>query len=156
MSRKAAKPDATNEGAQSSFAFEAIGVTKLVFTEVQKVDSDDDKATLAAGGSLKHLEQGKIDVELRFRVGPHPKRPYVVEIDVVGRFSSSGSSTEELHQFCTVQAPSIMFPYVRHYINTASSMGRFGGIVLPLMNMQAVFPPDSWKLDGQNPDGQSE
>lgn len=134
--------------AEAPINFDGIGIVRLTFTEVPVTEAPEPggQVSLAAGGSLRYVENGKAEVQLDFRVGPHPKRPYLIEVSVVARFRSE-LPEEEFHQFCGSQAPAIMFPYVRQYINTISSMGRSGGIVLPLMNTQMIFPPNSWNTE---------
>jgi preprotein translocase subunit SecB len=131
----------------SGIRFERIWISHLTFQEVElapEAERGDGQAIFGAAGGMKVTDDGgAAEIRLQFSVKPNnPKRPYEVQMTINGRFASD--DPEALLTFCKSNGPAVMFPYVRTIIHEVSGTGRFGTIVLPLMNMQVVFPPENW------------
>jgi preprotein translocase subunit SecB len=139
-----------------SFSFERMWLSSLTFDHVKPPqmsgeDSPEDKSiTLGISGTIAVFE-GSAETTLRFRIEPNPKRrPYLIKIEVVGRFTSRTASREQLRDFCAESVPSIMYPHVRQIVWNLTLHGREGGLKLPLMNMKNVFEQTGWEEADQS------
>jgi preprotein translocase subunit SecB len=134
------------------FQFERFNVVRLIFQEVPKV-------ALAEGEQWAppHAIQMSINVtvgvsdallaQVRLVLGvkPDPRvKPYEIQVEVVGQFSTKNGTRDQLAGFCRSVGPTILFPYVRQLIDGVSSNGRYGKVRLNPTNIQAVLGATEW------------
>jgi preprotein translocase subunit SecB len=130
----------------SGFSFDKLWIARFLFQEVPvpENESPDEEVKLRVGGGIGLFDHSA-EVKLEFWITPNlRKKPYLIELAIVGRFSGKDVTKEQLVRFCQSNAPAIMFPYVRQSIQSITANGRAGAFHLPLMNMLGVFAPDEW------------
>lgn len=142
---------------ESNFYFDRIGVARFVLNEVAlqpveegKSRSDYKQVTIQFGAGISLLANGKADFRMQLRVVTDPRsKPYEIELELVGTFSTQSGDSDALLAFCQSSAAPIMFPYARQIVNEVTSNGRFGPVRLALMNFHGVLAGGIWEQDGQ-------
>lgn len=82
---------------------------------------------------------------MRVVLVPDPaKLPYRVSVEVVGRFSITGGTPEQLETFTQVNAPVILFPFIRAVVHEATANASRGPLRLNPMNLQELIKPGGW------------
>lgn len=89
----------------------------------------------------------KADVTFSVQVeGDRKWQPYDLMLAVSGQFAGSeGVTVHELDAFAKLNAPVILFPYVREIIHRTTSDGRYGPIQLHPMNLSQYLESEKWK-----------
>jgi len=149
--------------ARPTFEFRTMIVTRLVVEEVvsdlapvlkgedrqRKYDSNigvTAQAHVADDGSECRLT-------LTLKVVPDQRvKPYRIELTVEGSFGGKNVTAEQMFRFCRVNAPALLFPYIREIIDRSTSDGRYGRVRLAPLNMAMLLDtsPSSWR---QSPEG---
>lgn len=57
-----------------------------------------------------------------------------IEVNIVGNFEIN-KDTEDLQSFIEINAPAILFPYIRAHITTITSLSGIKPVILPTLNM---------------------
>jgi len=66
-------------------------------------------------------------------------KAYVIEIMAVADyFFNKKESLENLNNFFYINAPALLFPYIRAYISTLTNLSGFESINLPTLNMSGL------------------
>lgn len=167
-SPKAARPDQPREvvraetGAPAQFHFHQFGVVRALFQELPKVPlREGEQATQGLRtnlGAKVMVGGGRAEVRLSVTLLPDPHaKPYEIQVEVVGNFSIENGTDEQLGAFCRINAPTILFPYVRELVSRISADGRYGPIRLNPTNVAAILKEDNWSsesalLGAQSPD----
>lgn len=60
---------------------------------------------------------------------------FTLHLKIVGYFEARGVAKEEKNKFIALNAPAILFPYVRAYVSTMTSQAGIMPIVLPTINL---------------------
>lgn len=60
---------------------------------------------------------------------------FSLHLIVVGYFEAYGMAEEERNKFIALNAPAILFPYVRAYVSTMTAQAGIIPIVLPTINL---------------------
>lgn len=85
-------------------------------------------------------------VTLKIGITGDPKwMPYFVEVDVVGVFTCTAGFPKQFDSFTKVNAPTILFPYVREMVFRLTTDGPFGAIRLDPINVASVLGQNTWK-----------
>lgn len=61
-----------------------------------------------------------------------------IKIEVEGRFKFKDREDERIEDFLYLNAPAILFPYVRSYVNTISVLSGHQAIILPTLNLSGL------------------
>lgn len=61
-----------------------------------------------------------------------------VSMEIHGMFEYQSTNMVNLANFICINAPAIMFPYIRAYISTLTSLSGIPTITLPTLNMESV------------------
>ncbi len=68
------------------------------------------------------------------------KAPFSIDIAITGKFMGEEDMTKEVfNNMCNINAPAILFPYVRTIINTVTSQSGYPPLTLPLINIQKTI-----------------
>lgn len=84
---------------------------------------------------------GKIDnskniFELRLDVIiDNTQNSFKAEVSIIGTFKFTDKEDKKMESFLYLNAPAILFPYVRAYINTLTALSGNKAIVLPTLNL---------------------
>lgn len=128
-------------------AFERIWVREAVFRDLKDatqpiVPLGLDDLNIFIEVSVRSPEGGLVAfVTVRCELHPAEQHGAFAELSVAveGLFSIPDTSNQaRLTEFAKSQAPILLFPYVRQAITTLTAATRFGGLVIPPVNMQQV------------------
>lgn len=61
-----------------------------------------------------------------------------IRIDVEGCFKFKDREDERIEEFLYLNAPAILFPYIRSYVNTISILSGHQAIILPTLNLSGL------------------
>lgn len=94
----------------------------------------DNKLDFSSGS--QRSEDGKYVVEVKVMLsGMHETQPvFTMEVRMVGTFEKFGNPSISDDQFVNVNAPAIIFPFIREHIANLALKGGIGIILLPPMN----------------------
>src|SRR6187455_3460553 len=145
--RLASQPAEALNPAPSQVEFVRIFSKHLVFEEVETSTPPQPRApgtTPDVETQVKiavTLDSEKVMTAVTFHVTVVPDvayQPYRVEVELVGLFKGTGSTTADaLNEFARHSVPTIMFPYVREAVSRLTADGRFGSVRLRPTNIQA-------------------
>ena len=80
-------------------------------------------------------EEATFQLHLGIKIEDENKS-FKVEIDAIANYTfSNKSGLENLGNFFYINAPALLFPYVRAYISTLTNLSGFEPINLPTLNM---------------------
>jgi len=121
----------------SEFSFESFSVKETHITY---------KAPLNKELNLSILPKGTIDrkkkrflLEMKVLITDTDNN-FNVEIVIEGIFNFKEEIEKSLlDSYFYLNAPAILFPYIRTYIYTLTSLGGFGSVHLPIMNLSSVI-----------------
>lgn len=83
------------------------------------------------------FEKGRFELELGIFVSDENEM-LKIEIDSVGYFSFENLTRDDLPNFLYINAPAILFPYLRAYISSLTTLSGIRPIVLPTLNLTAL------------------
>lgn len=109
---------------QCSFSFKNVSISKeMEFSITPEVSFDKDKHSF----------------ELLMNVAINDKEHYLdINMRIRGFFDYSGEDTNLLRNFIGINAPAILFPYIRSYISNITALGGIQPVIMPTLNMTAV------------------
>lgn len=68
------------------------------------------------------------------------KAPFSIDLSITGKFMGEEDMTKEVFDnMCNINAPAILFPYIRTIINTLTSQSGYPPLTLPLINIQKTI-----------------
>ena len=117
---------------KSFFQFENFLIQKSVFNLVSNSVSDL-SVSFSPSGELDY-ENGKFRLYLGIYISDESES-LQIELDAVGFFTFGEVSRAELSDFLFVNAPALLFPYLRAYISTLSTLSGINPVVLPTLNL---------------------
>ena len=82
------------------------------------------------------VEASDRNFKLKFVIKLHSDAPYLsLTVETLGHFSIEGQTTSDIeHTFTKVNAPAILYPYVRAFISNFTLSSGIGAVVLPPLN----------------------
>src|SRR5262245_39906590 len=92
-------------------------------------------------GINRELLRSQITMEVRL-VGDPKWQPYDITVTLTGRFATvEGTATaDELDSFTRVNAPIILFPYVREIVHRLTADAQYGIARLHPINLPSILP----------------
>ena len=85
------------------------------------------------------FDKDKHSFELLMNVAINDKEHYLdINMRIRGFFDYSGEDTNLLRNFIGINAPAILFPYIRSYISNITALGGIQPVIMPTLNMTAV------------------
>ncbi len=67
------------------------------------------------------------------------EKTFVLEASVLGLFEEQQDSAVKLNDFSELQAPALLFPYLREVISSVTAKSVVGLLILPPMNVPALL-----------------
>lgn len=61
-----------------------------------------------------------------------------VNVVVVGDFKMNSHNDEKIETFLYLNAPAILFPYIRAYISALTALSGYSSVVLPTFNLSGI------------------
>lgn len=93
----------------------------------------DMKVEMKRGGNKKDDNEYCFSIAVRIE---DKERGFDLSVDCSSVFEFDSALTEEeLQRYTSVNAPAILFPYVRAYISTLTSLSGISPIILPTINL---------------------
>lgn len=82
-------------------------------------------------------EDNKFFLTLKVIVKDYEKN-LELEMSIEGVFEYEADDMKELARFIGINAPAILFPYIRAYISNITALGGMSPIILPTLNVEGV------------------
>jgi preprotein translocase subunit SecB len=127
------------ETKKSAFKFEKYSILRSVI--IRK--SDETPKSLQIGFEPKgtHFKEGgRFDLSLGVRIADESKN-LLIEVDASATYILEGEVSEKmLKTFFYLNAPAILFPYIRAYIATLTTLSGMTPINLPTLNLSQLAP----------------
>lgn len=135
-----------------TFEMHGIALNRALFEHLPRVTPGPDEKkpsqmnyNMMLGAGVKYLTNGRHEVSLGMTVTPDPKwMPYKIEVEMIGLFSVTAGTEDDLKQFTRLAAPTILFPYVREVISKLTADAKYGPVRLSPMNVQALLNNSNW------------
>ena len=118
---------------ESSFQFEGFFISKSSFQLNKDSENPELSVDFSPSGRLDmnsgifHLNMGVIISD--------PSEIVKIEIEATGIFKFDNFQEEELKPYLYQNAPAILFPYIRAYISSLTTLSGIQPIVLPTFNL---------------------
>ncbi|MCH8533979.1 MAG: protein-export chaperone SecB [Flavobacteriaceae bacterium] len=117
----------------SFFQFERFTIQKSFFELTPTEEIGELSVGFQPKGKLDY-NHGKFHLELGIYVSDSSEA-LKIEIETIGYFSFEKLDRESLPGFLFVNAPAILFPYLRAYISSLTTLSGIRPIVLPTLNL---------------------
>lgn len=117
----------------SSFQFEGFRIVKSYFDIDLEDKSSDLSITIEPSGKL-HVEDNLFQLKLIVLISDVEEKNKI-EIHSLGFFKFSNIVDNELKNYLYHNAPAILFPYIRAYISTLTTLSGIKPIILPTLNL---------------------
>lgn len=117
----------------SSFQFENFIINKSLFELGKNSEVSDLSVGFRPSGKLD-LENQRFNLELSVFISDSSEA-FKVEIDSVGFFTFMNIEKDNLSSFLYYNAPALLFPYIRAYISSLTTLSGIKPIVLPTLNL---------------------
>ncbi len=117
----------------SSFQFENFLINKSLFELGDSTDISDLSIGFRPSGKLD-IENQMFNLELAVFISDSSE-VFKVEIEAVGFFTFDNIDKDSLTSFLYHNAPAILFPYIRAYISSLTTLSGIKPIVLPTLNL---------------------
>lgn len=115
------------------FQFKGYRIQKSII-EILETGDDDMKLDFELGGHVS-VEKGLFTLTLITKIHNNSNK-INIEVTTIGKFRFAKESIiEELQSYFYVNAPAILFPYVRAYISTLTNLSGIKPITLPTLNL---------------------
>jgi len=121
------------EQTPAKFSLHGVQVKESFFTQSEAYSSEF-KVTIEPSGIIRAAEQ-TFQLHLKVRVYDEEGR-FEATVHQVGNFVFDKEIEEkQLSQFFVVNAPAILFPFVRSYIAALTSLSGYSTVIIPAMNL---------------------
>lgn len=140
--------------ATTVFAFNAFHVMGVLFEQVPLVPLAQGEQAPTLGQDTQMGVQAVASIatdnigllRLAVTIVPNPRiQPYKISVDVQGTFSMVTGTREQLAEFCRVNAPMILFPYIRQIVDRITVDAPYGAVRLNPMNITQWLNQTPWK-----------
>jgi len=118
---------------KSGFQFDNFIIKRSLFEIKEEVEISDLSVAFKPSGRIDY-DKGLFHLELSVKISD-PNENFNIEIDSLGFFKFDGIKKEELSSFLFHNAPALLFPYLRAYISSLTTLSGIQPIVLPTLNL---------------------
>jgi len=123
----------------SSFNFEGFKIIKSYF-EMNEGDEEQTFSINFNPTGIIHKGTSKFDLQIGVLIEERNNK-FKAEIIVLGVFKFVSDMQEDmLDNFFYKNAPAILFPYIRAYITTLTSLSGISPVILPTLNLSLLGP----------------
>lgn len=117
----------------SEFQFQGYRIQKS-FIEIFEVGDDDLNIDFEMSGHIT-VEKGLFVLTLTTKIN-NKSNKINIEVTAIGKFNFPKDSVlDNLNNFFYLNAPALLFPYVRAYISTLTNLSGIKPITLPTLNL---------------------
>lgn len=121
---------------QAQFQFNDYIVEHCKLNQTGKPISERMNFFIQPLGSLNE-EKNTFELRLEVKVSDNEKN-FDLEMTIKGFFSYTTNNKDLLMKFICSNSPAIMFPYIRAYVSSISSLSGVAPIIMPTLNMQKI------------------
>jgi preprotein translocase subunit SecB len=119
---------------KSSFQFKGYKVARTLI-EIQSGNANELTVNFEPKGTLNNVDN---IFNLFLHVNVFDKDKMVnIELEFIGEYTFT-TKDENFNNFLFVNAPAILFPYIRSYITALTSLSGISPITLPTMNLSGL------------------
>lgn len=122
---------------KSEFQFDGYKVTKSLFELENVSDSNVELIINIKPSGVLDKENASFFLKLSTFISDKSKS-LNIEVETVGFFTYSIENNDDLEKFLYMNAPAILFPYIRSYISTLSTLSGLSPIVLHTLNLTSL------------------
>lgn len=120
----------------SFFQFDNFIIQKSYFELNQKEDIGELSVEFNSEGKLD-FDKGRFNLELGIFISDSAET-LKIEIESIGYFNFKNLDRDSLPNFPYVNAPAILFPYLRAYISSLTTLSGIRPVVLPTLNLTSL------------------
>jgi len=120
----------------SFFQFNNFIIQKSYFELNQKEDIGELSVGFNSEGKLD-FDKGRFNLELGIFISDSAET-LKIEIESIGYFNFKNLDRDSLPNFPYVNAPAILFPYLRAYISSLTTLSGIRPVVLPTLNLTSL------------------
>jgi len=151
LTKKSRKPTSRAQADAPTFGFQRFAFKRIVFTELDKVPTPEGESV--SSSTVKTIVNARVglstegiaEVQLSVDVVPDPHvQPYDIHVEIAGIFATRNGTPEQLADFCKMMGPTILFPFVRQMVNSLTTDGRYGRVLLRPVNLLSQLKQDGW------------
>ncbi len=124
------------ENKKSFFQFENFIINKSIFDLKKGLEVKDLSIDFNPSGRL-NFEGGKFELNLGVIISDEKDR-LNIEVDSMGFFTFENLDKDDLSNFLYINAPAILFPYLRAYISSLTTLSGLKPIILPTLNLSSL------------------
>lgn len=123
----------------ASFKFESFRITKS-YLEMNESKEEQTYSINFKPKGIINKENSKFELELGVLI-EEPNNNFKAEITAIGIYSFDIELQDEnLDKFFYQNATAILFPYIRAYITTLTSLSGISPVILPTLNLSKLGP----------------
>ena len=120
----------------STFQFDNFKILRSLFELNENAEVGELSVGFKSEGKLD-FDKGKFNLGLGIFISDSAET-IKIEIDAIGYFSFENLERESLSNFLFINAPAILFPYLRAYISSLTTLSGIRPIVLPTLNLTSL------------------
>jgi len=122
------------EASKSSFNFEGFKIVRSVFDRKAGELGKNFKITFQPSG-IHDLKENRFQLNLKTLI-VNDSQLLRIEVEALATFKILGdNSPEALKNFFYLNAPAILFPYIRAYISALTTLSGLAPVTLPTLNL---------------------
>lgn len=127
------------EAIKSAFKFERYRILRSVI--IRKADETPKSLQIGFEPKGTHFkEENRFELSLGVRIEDEDKS-LIIEVDASATYLIEGEVSDKmLRSFFYLNAPAILFPYIRAYIATLTTLSGMAPINLPTLNLTQLAP----------------
>ncbi len=121
----------------SGFQFKGFLIKKSTIIIINNTDNLELSIEFKPSGFLDKANS-KFKLLLDIIISPINKDELNIEISAEGSFVYNDLSDDKLNNFLYLNAPAILFPYIRAYISSLTALSGISPVVLPTLNLSSL------------------
>ena len=127
------------EAVKSAFKFEKYSILRSIIDRKSNEMPESLQIGFAPKGT--HFEdEGRFELFLGIHIEDE-KKSLLIEVDAIATYALEGELSEKiLNTFFYINAPAILFPYLRAYVATLTALSGMAPINLPTLNLTQLAP----------------
>ena len=122
------------EAPKSSFNFEGFKIIRSLFDRKEGTLGKNFQISFQPSG-IHHLNENRFQLNLKTLI-VNDSELLRIEVDALATYKIIGdNSPETLKNFFYLNAPAILFPYIRAYVSALSTLSGLAPVTLPTLNL---------------------
>jgi preprotein translocase subunit SecB len=118
----------------SSFNFEGFKIVRSLFDRKEGELGKNFQISFQPSG-IHHLKDGRFQLNLNTRI-ENDSQLLHIEVDAIATYKINGDDSPEiLKNFFYLNAPAILFPYIRAYVSALTTLSGLAPVTLPTLNL---------------------